>query len=152
MQPPARPEPEIRFLRDGAGRSIAYAVSGSGPVVICPPWWISHLRRDWEDPAFRTFFTRLGEGLTLVRYDRAGVGLSDRGTIASSLDEEVTLLDTVATQIGADRYGLFAMSCGGPIAIRHAADHPEKVARMVFYGSFIDGSDLGTEAQRAAFR
>ena len=35
MQPPARPEPEIRFLRDGAGRSIAYAVSGSGPVVIC---------------------------------------------------------------------------------------------------------------------
>src|SRR2546429_8963830 len=68
----------VRFIRDTNGARIAYAVVGEGPLVICPAWWVSHVERDWEHPAFRSFFTRLADGFRVVRYDRPGTGLSDR--------------------------------------------------------------------------
>lgn len=146
----AGPDPVISFIDDGAGRSIACAASGSGPLVLCPPWWVSHVQKDWDHEGFRSFFRRLGEGFTLVRYDRPGVGLSDRSATATDLDEEERLLGTVADRFGSGSYGIFAMSCGGPVAIRHAARRPGRVDRICFYGSFVDGAELGTpELQQA---
>jgi hypothetical protein len=49
-------EPTIRFIRESTGNNIAYAVHGAGPLVICPPWWISHVEKDWSHPPFRAFF------------------------------------------------------------------------------------------------
>jgi hypothetical protein len=32
--------PEIRFLRF-AGRRVAYAVTGGGPPLVSPAWWVT---------------------------------------------------------------------------------------------------------------
>ena len=35
------------------GGSFAYAVSGSGPALVAPAPWTSHVERDWSEPAGR---------------------------------------------------------------------------------------------------
>src|SRR6185312_3364012 len=70
-------EVEVRFL-SFRGRRVAYAVSGDGPALVVPAWWVSHLELNWRDRAFRSFWAAVGEGRTLVRYDGPGVGMSDR--------------------------------------------------------------------------
>ena len=52
---------------------------------MVPAWWVSHLELDWADAAFRGSGSRLGEGYTLVRYDRLGVGMSDREVLDDEL-------------------------------------------------------------------
>jgi len=47
-----------------------------------------------------------------------------------------------------DRVSLFGSSCGGPTAIAYAARHPERVERVVFYGSYANGADLGSSDMR----
>ena len=74
---PSAPSAETRFFRDRSGKRIAYSVAGEGPLVICPAWWVSNVGRDDEYAEVAGFFARLGQGVTLVRYDRPGVGMSD---------------------------------------------------------------------------
>ena len=42
----------------------------------------------------------------------------------------------MADHVGFDRFAVMAMSQGGPVAIRYAAEHPDRVTRMIFYGSY----------------
>lgn len=144
------PAPDIRFFRDRQGHNVAYARHGDGPVVICPAWWVSHVEQDWTHPAFRSFFSRLGDGLTLVRYDRPGVGLSDRDVPARSQADEVDLLDDLVGELGVPGYGFFAMSCGAPVALTHAARHPDRVDRICLYGAYAEGRAIcAPEVQNA---
>ena len=62
-------------LEDG-GR-VAYALTGTGPLLLVAPGWLSHLELGWSIPAERMFHEALSSGRTLVRYDRPGCGLSD---------------------------------------------------------------------------
>lgn len=139
---PAGPVPEVRFTQDGQGRRIAYSVTGSGPVVLCPAWWVSNVVKDLENPDVAHFFDLLGAGLTVVRYDRLGVGLSDRSVLAPGLEEEVDVLDRVANAVGAARYGLFGMSMGGPVAIRHTRRLADRLTRLCLYGTFAQGAEI----------
>ena len=99
---------EIRFLRF-VGRRVAYAVNGDGPPLVAPAWWVSHLELDWGDQAFRGLWESVGEGYALVRYDRLGVGMSDRDVRGEelTLDGEVALLGAVLDELclGAGRVG-----------------------------------------------
>ena len=131
--------PEIRFFRDRQGRNIAYSRLGEGPLVICPAWWVSHVEKDWSHARFRDFFTRLGEGLTLVRYDRPGVGLSDASLGTPSLEREAALLADLIAELGAERYSFLAMSCGAPTAIVEAVRRPAAGERICFYGAYAQG-------------
>jgi len=142
--------PAIRFLEDVHGHRIAYATSGSGPTLVCPAWWVSHLEHDWEEPAFRAFFERLGGRFTIVRYDRAGVGLSDRQRGPLSLDEEHGLLERVIDRLGVDRVHLLGISCGGPVGGTFAATHPDRVDRIALYGTYLDGHQVGRPDVRDA--
>ena len=100
--------PEIRFL-PFAGGHVAYAVTGDGPPLVTPAWWVSHLELDWGDQAFRGLWESVGQGYTVVRYDRPGVGMSDRDVrdVDLTLDGEVALLGAVLDELclGAGRVG-----------------------------------------------
>ena len=106
--------PRIRFVRGVRGQRIAYAIDGAGPVLLFPAWWVSHVERDLDDPGFRALFSRLAESRTVVRYDRPGVGLSDRNHGELSLEEELATLEIVADECGDNRLALFGGSCGAP--------------------------------------
>src|SRR5213595_2195998 len=91
---------EIRFL-PYAGRRVAYAVTGDGPPMVASAWWVSHLELDWADTAFRGFWESVSDGYTLVRYDRLGVGMSDRDVRDEdlTLDDDVSLLRAVLDEL-----------------------------------------------------
>jgi pimeloyl-ACP methyl ester carboxylesterase len=144
--------PRVRFCTGEAGRRIAYAVHGSGPPLVCAAWWVSHLEEDWRDPDFARTFGALGERFTVVRYDRVGVGLSDRNRERFDLDAEVEDLSAVADHLDLARFSLMGFSCGGPPAVIYAADHPERVERLVLYASFVHGAQIGTPELRSAVR
>ena len=127
---------DIRFARSADGVGIAYAVHGSGPPLLIDACWLSHLQFDWQSPVWRHFLVELGRIATVIRYDERGHGLSDRGVTDHSLQARVADLEAVADDAGFDRFALLAMAQGGPVAIEYAARHPERLTRLIFYGSF----------------
>lgn len=127
---------DIRFARSADGVGIAYAIHGSGPPLLIDACWLSHLQFDWQSPVWRHYLVELGRIATVIRYDERGHGLSDRGVTDHSLAARVADLEAVADDAGLDRFALLAMAQGGPVAIEYAARHPERLTRMVFYGSY----------------
>jgi pimeloyl-ACP methyl ester carboxylesterase/DNA-binding CsgD family transcriptional regulator len=135
-----------------AGRRVAYAATGTGPAIVAPAWWISHLELDWDDDGFRTVWESVAEGHTLVRYDRLGVGLSDREvrTDDLTLDADVALLQAVLDELALDTVSLVGGSSGGCAAIAFAARFPERVDRLLLYGAYADGPAIASAAARDA--
>jgi pimeloyl-ACP methyl ester carboxylesterase/DNA-binding CsgD family transcriptional regulator len=127
---------EIRFCRSPDGVRIAYAVHGSGPVLVIAACWLSHLQFDWESPVWRHFLEDIGRFATIVRYDERGHGLSDWDVTDFGLEARIGDLEAVIDHAGLDRFALMGMAQGGPVTIAYAARHPERVSRLIFYGSF----------------
>jgi pimeloyl-ACP methyl ester carboxylesterase/DNA-binding CsgD family transcriptional regulator len=133
-----------------AGR-IAYAVVGTGPAVVLPAWWVSNVAEDWHSDPLRRFVEGLAAGRMVVRYDRVGTGVSDRGRPRQTftLEFEAATLCAVLDELGLERVTLLGVSCGGCIAVRFAARWPERVDRLVLYGSYADGHGLGPPDARS---
>jgi pimeloyl-ACP methyl ester carboxylesterase/DNA-binding CsgD family transcriptional regulator len=134
---------EIRFLPFG-DRRVAYEIRGDGPPLVAPAWWVSHLELDWHSAGFRRFWESVADGYALIRYDRLGVGMSDR-TVRDSdltLDREVETLRALLDELELDRVSLIGGSCGSCTAIAFAAAFPERVERLVLYGSYADGAAI----------
>ena len=134
---------EIRFLPVGA-RSLAYEVRGDGPPLVAPAWWVSHLELDWQSADVRRFWESTAHGYTLIRYDRLGVGMSDRAMRESdlTLDGEVATLRALLDELDLDRVSIIGGSSGSSTAVAFAADFPERVEHMVLYGSYPNGDVL----------
>lgn len=145
------PGQEIRFCSVD-GRSVAYELVGEGPPLVAPAWWVSHLELDWLDDGFRRFWESVGAGHTLLRYDRPGVGMSDRDLdpAAVTLEDEVTVLTAVLDALGLDRVAMLGGSSGGCAAIAFAARFPERVARLVLYGAYAHGPSIAPAPVRQA--
>lgn len=138
---------DIRFARSADGVGIAYAVHGSGPPLLVDACWLSHLQFDWQSPVWRHYLVELGRIATVIRYDERGHGLSDRGVTDHSLEARVADLEAVADDAGLDRFALLAMAQGGPVALEYAARHPERLTRLVFYGSYAGAHAVATPEQ-----
>lgn len=144
----ASPGQTVRFAELN-GRRVAWAAVGEGPPLVMGWWWISHLELDWDNRRFRDFVSALARYRTVIRYDRPGTGLSDRGDPPPvALDDEVEILASVISAVGAESVAVFAGSAGGPIAARYAAEHPRRVERLVLYGSYLDGAAIADRAAR----
>jgi pimeloyl-ACP methyl ester carboxylesterase/DNA-binding CsgD family transcriptional regulator len=131
----------IGFCPVDGGR-IAYAVTGEGPPLVLPPWWVTHLEVDWQGAGFRAFVEALSGRYTVVRYDRLGTGLSDRDRPPEqlTLEHEVGALEALVEEVGIERPALLAVSCGGCIATAYAVRHP--VSAIAFAGSYADGTKV----------
>ncbi len=142
---------EIRFLPFG-DRRVAYELSGTGPPLVAPAWWVSHLELERHDPRVVRFWEALTEGFTLLRYDQLGAGLSDRSVREDdlTLEHEVSLLTALVDHVGFERVTLLGASGGGAAAIAFAARQPERVERLLLYGTFADGSEIATAQVREA--
>ncbi|MDM3870994.1 alpha/beta hydrolase [Porticoccus sp. W117] len=138
--------PKIRFFTDSGGHNVAYAVQGeesSGkPWLVCPAWWVSHLELDWQSDAFQEFFNTLAQHFTVVRFDRPGTGLSDRERRQFDLRSEADTLASLIEHLNIEQCTLLANSCAGPPAIVYSAENPERVAKLVFIGSYANGENL----------
>jgi pimeloyl-ACP methyl ester carboxylesterase len=123
---------------------------GQGPGLLVPPGWIGHLELLWQDPLVRAFYLPLARHRTVVRWDRPGCGLSDPSPDPPSLEEDLEVLEAVADQLGLDCFDLLGISMGAPTSIAFATRHPDRVGRLVVYGGFANGQELGPGEARAA--
>lgn len=130
---------EIRFCTTGDGVRLAYAKLGTGPPLLKVGSWLTHLEFDRTSPVWIPWLSELSRHNTLFRYDPRGCGLSDRDVDAFTFDAWVRDVETVADAAGLARFTLLGMSQGGAIAVAYAARHPERVERLVLYGSYARG-------------
>jgi len=141
---------EVRFFKSRGGKRIAYADEGEGPPILLPAWWVSHLERDAEDPAYRHFFARLASMFRVVRYDRVGVGMSDRGRDRFTLASELSDFTDLVEHLGVPRFHLLGFSCAAPVTLAYAARNADRVDRIVLYGSYLRGAALSPIKVKAA--
>jgi len=133
--PPVAVNQEIRFGRSPDGTRIAYAVHGSGPPLVVASCWLSHLQHDWQSPVWRHFLDELGAIATVIRYDERGFGLSDWDVTDFSIEARQTDLETVVEALGLGRFALLGMSGGSAVALAYAVAHPERLTRLILYGT-----------------
>ena len=143
-------EQRITFCSGVDGRPIACAIAGDGPPLVISAWWVSHLQYEWEQTSFRQFFESLAQRHLLVRYDRLGVGLSDRSSAEFTVESEVRNLEAVVAHYRLERFALFGNSCGAPVAVAFAALHPQQVSHLVLCGGFASGPKLSKPEVQSA--
>jgi len=136
---------EVRFCSSFDGARIAYALSGRGAPLVLSATWLSHLEHQWSSLAWRPWLEHFTREHTLLRYDLRGTGLSDRSFTNVSLDTWVRDFAAVVDAAGLERFPLLGVCQGGPIAIQYAALYPERVSRLVLYGTYARGMLLRTE-------
>jgi pimeloyl-ACP methyl ester carboxylesterase/DNA-binding CsgD family transcriptional regulator len=141
-------EQRIATTRLTDGSRIAYSVVGRGPVLIHAPGWLTHLELSWAMPPERALYESLAQGRTLVRYDKAGCGLSGAAARVPSMELELETLEAVVRAVGATRFDLFGASLGAVVAAAWSALHPTSVARLVLYGGWVRGADVASEDVR----
>jgi pimeloyl-ACP methyl ester carboxylesterase/predicted glycosyltransferase len=127
------PDVEGTLERDGV--QIAYEVYGQGqPTVLLLPTWSVVPSRMWKMQ-----IPYLARRARVVTFDGRGNGRSDRPTgsehyaVREFAADALAVLDATSTDMAV----LAANSCGALWASVLAADHPERVAGIVYIGAAV---------------
>ncbi len=127
---------ETRYATSG-DIFVAYQISGrDAPDLLMTPGFVSHLEQMWENPSAARFFHNLGTFSRLIRFDKRGTGLSDRGVGLPHLDARIDDMRAVLKAANSERAFLFGMSEGGPMSILFAATYPHLVAGLILFGTY----------------
>jgi class 3 adenylate cyclase len=144
-------EPRIQYAQTSDGVSIAYWSIGSGPVLIwMPPFPFSHIGLEWELPERREFYERVAEGVTLVRYDGRGTGMSGEWSQEFTPEHHFRDIEAVADRMGLDRFALYAYLHMGPVAVAYSASHPDRVSHLAMFCTYARGQDYARSPQGGA--
>jgi len=131
----------IRYARSG-DVNIAYQVTGDGQFdLVLVHGFFSHLEIDWELPALAHFHERLASFARVIRFDKRGTGLSDRGVGLPDFETRMDDVRAVMDAAGSESAALFGYSEGGPMSILFAATHPERVRALVLYSTYAKRCD-----------
>ena len=142
-------EQVIRFC-ELDGRRIAYATVGEGPLLLFGGRWVTHLEEEWDDPSSRSFFEDLARTYRVVRYDRLGSGLSERGLAGPPTQEsEAAQLAAVVDACYDEPATLFACSCAALATARFASESPDRVRKIVFFGGYVSRDDIPDATRRS---
>jgi class 3 adenylate cyclase/pimeloyl-ACP methyl ester carboxylesterase len=124
----------VRYARNKEGQSIAYEVSGAGPLdLVFIPDWVTNLEVMREEPTITRFFDRLASFSRLICLDKRGSGLSDPVPLGAipTIEEWMHDIYAVLDDLGSDRVVLVGHGEGGPLALLFAATHPDRTHALV---------------------
>jgi class 3 adenylate cyclase/pimeloyl-ACP methyl ester carboxylesterase len=143
-------KPSIQFIKRKDGVKIAYSKLGAGqPLVFTPPW-VTSLDFLFEDSFSKQFVENLARKLMVVIYDKHGCGQSDKNRKIFTLDTELLDLEAVVDHLGLREFNLFGSSMSGPLSIVFTVRHPNRVSRLILYGTYANGDKLAPKkVQRA---
>src|SRR3954468_1137874 len=141
-------EQRLEHVVSADGTALSYATAGSGRPLVYVMGWLTHLRLSWESPPERALYEALARGCRLVRYDRAGCGLSAQTDRPPSLEYELEQLSAVVADLGPEPIDLVGASLGAPVAVAWAAAHPETVRRLVLYSGWAVGAEISPPSAR----
>ena len=130
---------EVRFCTSADGTRLATTVSGAGlPLVAVRLWSAVEVL---EAPIFTTrhWVEELSKDFRYARYDPRGVGLSERQMTRCTVDAWVEDLAAVIDALGEQPVALLAFSHASAVAIRYAAQRPERVSHLIICGGCARG-------------
>ena len=124
-------QPETHYARSG-DVWIAYQVVGQGQfdLVFVSPY-LTHVELQWTLPGFADTLASLASFARLIRFDKRGVGMSDRVSGAPTLEARMDDVRAVMDAAGSKRAALFGVSEGAPMSLLFAATYPERTAALV---------------------
>ena len=127
---------EIAFARSEDGIDIAYLVAGDGPRdLVLIFGFTTHLDFLGDVPWMSEWVRRSSEHFRTIVFDKRGSGLSDRSLGLGSIEDRTRDALAVMDAVGSERASFVGISEGGPMAVVCASMHPERVDRMVLYGT-----------------
>jgi len=124
------------------GAHVAYAATGTGPPLLLDVGCVHHLEAFWRHAPYRRLVRRLSRRFTVLRWDRPGFGMSDRGPADLSAEAEDALVERLADVVGGAPVAIVAAGNAGPTMVRFAAAHPERVSRLALFGTSVDARPL----------
>ncbi|WP_328923566.1 alpha/beta hydrolase [Streptomyces sp. NBC_00190] len=111
--------------------TYARTVLGSGPGLA-----LAHGAGSSIADTYGPILEGLAARHTVVGVDYPGSGHTPRSTTPLQLDDLADQLVAAAVAEGLNTFALHGYSLGGPVAIRAAARHPERVAALVLTATF----------------
>lgn len=131
----------IRYATSADGTQLAFGVSGlaAGGPLLRASHHVTHLEMDWNSPFWRPLFDALGARFRLIRYDMRGTGLSDGAETDHDMARHVEDFAAVADAAGLDRFPILANLNSAAVAIRYAAEYPDRVSRLVIQEGYARG-------------
>ncbi len=136
-------EPRIQYATTSDGVKIAYAVFGTGPVIVSPSniWGNIHLYKHMV--AMKVLLDELtSRGWSVVTYDGRGSGASDRDVTDHSLDARLLDLEAVVEAAAPDRFATVSYLQATPTSIAYTARNAGRVACMALMNPFASGRDF----------
>jgi pimeloyl-ACP methyl ester carboxylesterase len=129
-----RPEPKFatsgpRFVDSGDAR-IAFQVAGEGEesVLVLQPFWTETTEFLVDAHAL---LAPLVSKHRIIVHDRRGTAGSERHPTRITMDAMIDDLNAVLQSAGAESATVLALGEAGPLAVRFAANMPERVTRLV---------------------
>jgi class 3 adenylate cyclase len=123
-------ELRMQYARAADGVKIAYGVAGSGPTVVrLPSIPFSNCQAEWAQDG--GFYHGLTDRFKVVTFDPRGCGLSDTSVDDLSMAARESDIEAVLGRAGVERFALHAVGWSGPLCIRYAVEHPERVTHLI---------------------
>lgn len=125
-----------RYARAADGTHIAYQVTGTGQIdIVFLRAWHSDIEHEWNDPVITRIFRRLESVGRLIRFDRRGMGLSDRlrPRTAATIEERLDDLRAVLDACGSPAAFLVALGNGAMVCAPFAATYPERTLGLMLW-------------------
>ncbi|MET8572424.1 alpha/beta fold hydrolase [Streptomyces sp. NPDC004783] len=111
--------------------AFARTVRGTGPGLL-----LAHGAGGGIEANYGPILDGLAARHTVVGVDYPGTGVTPKAQNPLDLDELAEQLVAAADAEGLDTFAVSGYSLGGPVAIRLAARHPERVTSLVLSASF----------------
>lgn len=135
-------EREVHYCTTEDGVRIAYRIEGEGPALLWCPIFVESFSLHHLYPPYVELLRILGLGRQLICYDMRGVGLSQRDVVDFSNRALVRDIEAVVAAARLGRFSLWGNSMSGPRAVTYAAENPERLMRLVLFGTTVDPTSV----------
>lgn len=110
---------------------FARTVLGTGPAIA-----LAHGMGGSIAAHYGPVLAGLANGRTVVGVDYPGSGATPRSSAPLSLDQLADEVVGAAVDEGFEKFALIGFSLGGPVAVRAAARHPDRISALVLCGGY----------------
>jgi haloalkane dehalogenase len=124
-----------------AGLRMHYVDEGEGDPIL-----LLHGEPTWAF-LYRKMIPRLSELRRVIAPDYFGFGRSDKPTDPDwySYDAHYRSVEELCDQLGLTRLTIVVQDWGGPLGLRYAVEHSERVARLVILNTGVGGGRAPSE-------
>ena len=124
--------PPIQYARTSDGLNIDYCAIGDGPTLVLQRQpTLSHVEQEWRTSYQREFYLALARHFRVVDFDIVGTGQSSPTPPGYTLQDWTDDLRDLMDALEIPRAHLHGTSTGGSIGLQFAAQHPERVVKLV---------------------